>query len=209
MYKKLLFLLALPLAAQPVLTVTPSTTTAKPGDTVVLTYSLGGQPLPLALTAFQFDRADGGKTTVGLRTLTTPGASGKSFQCSAANRCVVYGLNSLTIPNGSVLTEPITILPSATGSVIIHLSGVIASDGTGSAVTLTFGPDVTITLPTVINKFDLNGDGAVNMPDVTLMLNQILGTCTNGDLNADGKCTIVDLQLLINAAIQANPNFGH
>lgn len=195
---KLLLLLALPLAAQPVLTVTPSTNAVKPGDVVTLTYSLANQPLPLAITAFQFDSSDGGKTNVGVPTLVTPGTSAKSFQC-AQDSCVVYGINQTTIPNGPFLIKPVTVSAGVIGNITIHLSNLIAVDFLGNVVAFGAGPDIVLNVTPPPNKFDINKDGAVNTSDVLSLIGQIFGSCTTGDLNSDGKCNIQDLQLLINA----------
>jgi beta-glucanase (GH16 family) len=50
---------------------------------------------------------------------------------------------------------------------------------------------------------DLNGDGAVDVLDVQIALNQALGVspCGTADLNQDGVCNVVDVQRVINAAL--------
>lgn len=55
---------------------------------------------------------------------------------------------------------------------------------------------------TVTLTCDLNGDGTVNITDVSLALNQVLGSapCNTADLNQDGVCDVRDLQRFINAA---------
>lgn len=47
---------------------------------------------------------------------------------------------------------------------------------------------------------DLNGDSAVNVLDMQLMVNAILGTTnvSGGDLNGDGTNNVLDLQILCN-----------
>jgi len=49
---------------------------------------------------------------------------------------------------------------------------------------------------------DLNADGATNVVDVQLMVNQALGVsaCT-ADINKDGVCNVVDVQRVVNAAL--------
>jgi hypothetical protein len=49
----------------------------------------------------------------------------------------------------------------------------------------------------------VNGDGTVQIGDVQVEVNQILGIapCTTGDINHDGKCDISDLQRVIAAAL--------
>lgn len=50
---------------------------------------------------------------------------------------------------------------------------------------------------------DLSGDDAVNVIDVQLSVNQILGleACGTADISQDGACNVVDVQRLINAAL--------
>jgi hypothetical protein len=48
----------------------------------------------------------------------------------------------------------------------------------------------------------MNHDGVVNIVDVQMIVNQVLGispaTC---DLNGDGKIDIVDVQIVVNASL--------
>jgi hypothetical protein len=48
-------------------------------------------------------------------------------------------------------------------------------------------------------RFDVNGDGSVNVLDVQFLVNAVLSGTSNGreDLNADGKLNVLDLQLLV------------
>jgi len=50
---------------------------------------------------------------------------------------------------------------------------------------------------------DLNRDGGVDVVDVQLSVNQLLGqaSCTTSDLNGDGSCTVIDLQRVVNAVL--------
>jgi hypothetical protein len=50
---------------------------------------------------------------------------------------------------------------------------------------------------------DVNQDGAVNVLDVQLMVNMILGVtpCVRGDLDGNGRCDVVDLQRIIGAVL--------
>jgi len=50
---------------------------------------------------------------------------------------------------------------------------------------------------------DLNGDGVVNVADVQLGINQVLGTlpCTTADLQHNGQCNVIDVQRLITASL--------
>jgi hypothetical protein len=65
---------------------------------------------------------------------------------------------------------------------------------------------VTVTMngvpPPPSSPCDINIDGSVNVNDVQLCTNQVLGiaSCT-GDINRDGQCTVVDVQRVVNAAL--------
>ena len=50
---------------------------------------------------------------------------------------------------------------------------------------------------------DLNSDGAVNIVDVQLAINQALGllSCTSANLQQNGTCNVVDVQRVINMAL--------
>ena len=50
---------------------------------------------------------------------------------------------------------------------------------------------------------DLSGDGSVNVVDVQLSINQVLGivACGGADISQDGSCNVIDVQRFINAAL--------
>ena len=50
---------------------------------------------------------------------------------------------------------------------------------------------------------DLNNDGATNVTDVQLAVNQAQGltACSSGDINKDGACNVMDVQLVVNKAL--------
>ena len=56
------------------------------------------------------------------------------------------------------------------------------------------------------NACNLNGDGAVNVVDVQLAVNQALAIvpCTTADLQHNGQCNVVDVQRVVNAALGGN-----
>ena len=57
-------------------------------------------------------------------------------------------------------------------------------------------------------KGDINGDGVVNVSDVTALINKILGTSTYSDatcdINADGVVNVSDVTALINIILAGN-----
>lgn len=52
-------------------------------------------------------------------------------------------------------------------------------------------------------NFDLNGDGVVNVLDVQLAIDQVLGVvaCKTADFNGDGQCTEADIQMIVSNVI--------
>ena len=63
-----------------------------------------------------------------------------------------------------------------------------------------------VTLPTTpVIPGDINGDGIVNVSDVTELVNVILATAEKNDacdVNADGTITVSDVTALVNLIIQ-------
>jgi hypothetical protein len=57
---------------------------------------------------------------------------------------------------------------------------------------------------------DLNSDGKINVLDVQLGTNQVLGyaTCNSADLNGDGQCTVIDVQRIVSASLGAACHLG-
>ncbi len=57
---------------------------------------------------------------------------------------------------------------------------------------------------------DVNGDGLVNVADVQVAINQVLGVspCTTADLQQNGQCDVVDVQRVIIAALGGTCKIG-
>lgn len=87
-----------------------------------------------------------------------------------------------------------------------------ASDGTNMGVDFA-ALDAALqsnSLPQSTLSCDLNSDGAVNVLDVQLATNQVLGyaACGSADLNGDGQCTVVDVQRTVSASLGASCHLG-
>ena len=65
-------------------------------------------------------------------------------------------------------------------------------------------------LQTSFSACDLNHDGAVNALDVTLAINQALGTspCSSADLMQTGQCNVIDVQRVIAASLGGTCRVG-
>lgn len=172
---------------------------ARPGTSisVSLTHNLGPATPPVG---FQWNLAApaGWNPVTGLGLSAT--AAQKTIACSPDGKiCMVYGANNITtIAPGQLATISIAIPSSqAAGSVQLALSNIIAGGPTGN--TITTAPALPISI-VILAKEDLNGDGAINVADITVIINQSLvtgGTCTTADLNGDGKCDVIDVILLV------------
>ena len=57
---------------------------------------------------------------------------------------------------------------------------------------------------------DLNGDAKVNVLDVQLATNQVLGftACGSADLNGDSQCSVIDVQRIVSASLGAACHLG-
>ncbi len=68
---------------------------------------------------------------------------------------------------------------------------------------VTFGDVVLSDAVTIIPSLDLNGDGNVNVVDVQLIINAVLGISSQGneDVNGDGNVNAIDVQLIINGVL--------
>jgi len=57
--------------------------------------------------------------------------------------------------------------------------------------------------PPTTSACDLNSDSSVNVADVQVCVNQVLGVvpCTNADLQGNGTCTAIDVQRVVNSAL--------
>jgi hypothetical protein len=190
--KHLLLALTLSLApamAQVTLTATASPATVRPGQSTTVTLTLAGTPavagiqwslgLPLGWTGTQ---------------IITPAVSTipKTLTCGTGTPpiCLIWGLNVLPIPVGSILTLPLTIpTTAAPGPATIALTGLFSGSPAGVTVPIT-GVNAVIT---VLSPFDINGDGQVTAVDVNLIVAQVAsGTCTS-DVVGNGQCNILQV----------------
>lgn len=124
-----------------------------------------------------------------------------SYRITATNTPTGFGATSLP-PGLSVVTSTgvISGTPSAAGNYNVGISAVNAGGtGTASLALTIIGTPPPPPPPTL--TCDLNHDGVVNILDVQIMTNQVLGTvaCTN-NLSQTGSCNQQDIQRVITAA---------
>ena len=117
------------------------------------------------------------------------------------------GASTYTVERSGASGGPYAVLPANTGLAVCGpgcLLDEVPSWGSAYFYVLIAqagqSPELAVTLPA---RFDLNGDGTVNILDVALAVQQTLGTapCTNADLNGDAICNILDINLLVAAVL--------
>jgi VWFA-related protein len=180
--------------------------TAPPGGVVEVPVTIaGGGTSP---TSFQFDLGfDAAKLTLNTiskgASLTSVGKDVTWTELGAGSyRIVGAGLNTTPIPDGTVVLLSFTLKIGFTKGVApLTPSNAQAVNAQGQTLTTTASPgSVTATLCTC----DVNGDGAVNVADVQLVINMTLGRTPAGecgDVNLDGAVNVADVQLVINGAL--------
>lgn len=198
---KLLILLisfACSLGAQNTLTLTgPSTT--RPGSDVELVLSLAAPEARPAGLQWSLELPPN------VQAVVAPGAAAvaaeKTLHCTTAGTmCLLVALNDTTIAPGEVARYTLAVpLDAAKGLYQIPLSGLVAGSAAAIVQPIAAGAAYEIR---VLARSDLNGDGATNIIDLNLMLDQVLGrTACTDDQNGDGKCDLIDLLAVIRGAL--------
>ena len=104
-------------------------------------------------------------------------ANGFSIYCGTAV-CVIINVTTITptVADGTMATIPVNVAATvAPGSASISLTGTLGATGAGLNVTTSAGPAMSMK---VLSFCDINGDGVVNLADVTIVIDAIIGTGT-------------------------------
>ena len=129
-------------------------------------------------------------------------AAGKQVACNPSNGvCLVYGMNATAMQAGEVAVYTVTVpATAAAGNYPIQIASPVAVGVTGAVIPTTAGPLVTLR---VLSRNDLNSDGAVDVADVSLAVDQARGitACGSADINGSGGCDIVDVFVLVLAVL--------
>jgi Dockerin type I domain len=179
-----------------------STAPLKAGTQGTLSLSITGSGTTVAGLQWSISPPTG--TALAITAGAASVLAAKSISCNSPTGsnsliCLATGINTNVYADGVVATFSFT--PTTTGTLTFTLSGLIAASPAGASVPVTAGPPLVLTV--LPSACDLNGDGLVNMTDLTALVGQSIGLvpCTTADLDGDGKCTILDAQRLVNAAI--------
>lgn len=187
--------------AQPSVIVSVSPASVLPGGTAVVTLAYVDSAISANIAGVEW--ANIGLPAGVVTTNPTSSVASKVLSCGPV-ACILAGtgspLNATVIGSGVIATIPITIGASvAPGTINLALSGLKGATAAGAAAAIqSIGAVLT-----VASKYDLNGDGLVNMADVQIMLTQAEnGTCTAPSSGVgEGQCVIDDVLLEILAAL--------
>jgi hypothetical protein len=191
------------------LTLSLSAPTTYPGATVTLNVSFADATPTAGASGFEWQLVPPAGLTPGVGTAGAAAiTAAKALSCNNATfLCIETGINSNTFASGIVASYPLTVPATATPGTTFQfsLAGILGATLTGTAVANLPATAPAITL-TVLNRFDLNGDGKVDILDLQLLIQYIL---TNPplafnpafDFNSDTKINVLDVQLLDRAAL--------
>lgn len=202
-----LVILALPCVAQITATLT-GPASAAPGATINLTIGTAGNT-QLGPVGVQWLLALPSGYTI---TSVTPGAQAitaqKQVQCQSGNlNCMAIGgapMNRFLIAPGELAKLALAIPANATaGPRTVTFTRLAAADlSTAAAMPISSGPvySVNVVIPSA-GPTDIDGNGVVDINDVSAMIAQFKsGTCAN-DPRVDGTCDMFDVLAVILKAL--------
>lgn len=181
-------------SAQSTITVTATPTSVKPGQQVVLTWTLSGATQPAALQA-QPALPTGWNAAPPTATAALS-ATPKQIQCSSPSTaglnatCVIWGANLTLIPNTAIVTESVMVpVTAGAGPQVATLTNAFGSNTSGvdpTAITV-----VPVTITVLPSPYDITGDGQVTIADIAAMATQVAnGNCTADPAGLGGPCKV-------------------
>ncbi|MEO5924999.1 MAG: hypothetical protein ABIR70_14355 [Bryobacteraceae bacterium] len=170
---------------------------------VPISISSAGGALP---TAVQWTFSlPAGVTVASVDAGASATSAGKSLSCGGSN-CLVFGLNSTPIPNGTLAVANLQLAAGASGTLAVNLTGVVASDvnsipasGSGGTITVTVPPPV-VALNTLSCGASSVASGGTVACTVTLTTSASAGgfavglSSNNGLLTVPGSVTVASGQ---------------
>ena len=197
--KLLLMLCALALTSFAQGTLGLACPSARRGSTVNCSLVLAGGSLPAGLEfAFTSSIAVGAVTVV-------PGAqavaASKGVACSPSILCLITGINTNTIADGSVALLAIPIpLTAPLGNATFSLTSTLGA--TAAAVLITESANPPLSVAVLPSPCDVNGDGQLTAVDFTQAIQNVFAVPQVAmDLNKDGKTDLLDVLIVINAVL--------
>lgn len=130
-------------------------------------------------------------------------------QADGAIRVISYSnrINPFNGNSGALVTFNLTADTDFTGPATIAMRNTLFTTTAGMEIPL--GDETcSVTVPAVGKKGDVNGDGNVNISDVTALINYLLSgdassiQLGNADINSDGGINISDVTALINKLLR-------
>jgi hypothetical protein len=176
----------------------------RPGGSVDVPINFFAAGTPVAAIQFEIDYDPALLTYTSARAGTQLVSAGKSLTVSPSPGKLLgigAGFNQSLIVDGqaAVVTFGLSSSFPVNGKTAVSCTNVKFVDAQGKNIGATGGTG-NITATTC--DCDMNHDGVVNIVDVQMIVNQVLGislaTC---DLNGDGKIDIVDVQIVVNASL--------
>ena len=177
--------------------------TINPGETITVSIQLDNEVsytafqsdlyLPKVLTAANFALTDRKNANHTLTATILP---------DGGIRLLSYSLNLKTYSgnSGALVTFDVTAEEDFVEPVVITLRNTLFTTETGVEVPFD-DEECSVTQPAAVIKGDVNGDGAVNIADVTALIDLLLGNGGNNnpaaDCNGDGVVNIADVTKLI------------
>ena len=173
--------------------------TINPGETITVSIQLDNEVsytafqsdlyLPKVLTAANFALTDRKNANHTLTATILP---------DGGIRLLSYSLNLKTYSgnSGALVTFDVTAEEDFVEPVVITLRNTLFTTETGVEVPFD-DEECSVTQPAAVIKGDVNGDGAVNIADVTALIDLLLGNGGNNnpaaDCNGDGVVNIADV----------------
>lgn len=200
--KILLVLASLGIACAQV-TILPSTASPQRGQPVTITANYGAIG---SIAALQMDIAPVTGLTFTATSGTKLAPAAKILSCGSVvvgtgignYRCIVSGNTTSALQAGDQIVYSF-VVPALQhlGPLAINFSNIIGATPAGMDAGLPNTASVNLTV--MPKKYDLNGDGVIDLSDAKIALDQAMGTvaCTAGDTDGDKACTAIDIVLIL------------
>jgi uncharacterized protein (TIGR03437 family) len=148
------------------LTLSSATTAAGGSASLSLTLSSlsGSQPAAIQWTLTYNAAAISSIAAAAGTSTTTAGDSPACVSAAGSYTCIISGLNSNTLQNGTVATINVTLAPTATGVIAVGLTNSLGASTSGTAIALTgSGGSITVSPAAPVISSATSATGTVGM----------------------------------------------